>query len=88
MLANLTTLILATLALITAAQQTCVSKTKYTLTMSLGNVNNTAALHALDNGPADTIILVAAPQSSVPGTPSPASFPIPPSSPTTTYSTD
>ena len=69
MFANLTFLILTMLALAASAENICVSKTKYTLTMSLG-ASSTTPLHALGNGPTDTVILVADPESTRPGTPS------------------
>lgn len=65
---KLCTFTLAALALAVAAEKTCVSETKYSLDMFLGD--SAAPLYALDNGPEGTVILVADPELTYPGTPS------------------
>lgn len=67
MFSNLITLVITASALVTAANKNCVSETKYTLGMFIGDA--TAPLHAIDQGPAGDVLLVADRELTYPGTP-------------------
>lgn len=75
MLFNLLISIFAALALAAATGKPCVSDTKYTLRISTGT--ETLPLHAIDNGPEGTVLLVADPGLNLPGTTSKCTLSVP-----------